>query len=173
MRGPKPKTLSLSEAEYNELKALVRRHTTSQQHAFHPSLGGCGSGRSGAAFALRVVWRSTTASWHRPCSGQRAEGAACRRVHEQLDGDTRDEIIALLERLWHEHRFSPVLVTHAPLSRAMPSAWQSWAMARSLSDKGTRLMARWEASGDDAFPVQTSLGLVALRRLPRFSANGR
>ena len=33
MRGPKPKTLSLSEAEYNELKALVRRHTTPQQQA--------------------------------------------------------------------------------------------------------------------------------------------
>jgi putative ABC transport system ATP-binding protein len=29
-----------------------------------------------------------------------------------LDGDTRDEIIALLERLWHEHRFTLVLVTH-------------------------------------------------------------
>ncbi len=31
-----------------------------------------------------------------------------------LDGDTRDEIIALLERLWHEHRFTLVLVTHDP-----------------------------------------------------------
>src|SRR5260370_1260330 len=29
-----------------------------------------------------------------------------------LDDDTRDEIIALLERLWHEHRFILVLVTH-------------------------------------------------------------
>lgn len=29
-----------------------------------------------------------------------------------LDDDTRDEIIALLERLWHEHRFTLVLVTH-------------------------------------------------------------
>jgi len=31
-----------------------------------------------------------------------------------LDGDTRDEIIALLERLWQEHRFTLVLVTHDP-----------------------------------------------------------
>ncbi|SRR6266704_1133495 len=31
-----------------------------------------------------------------------------------LDGDTRDEILALLERLWHEHRFTLVLVTHDP-----------------------------------------------------------
>jgi len=31
-----------------------------------------------------------------------------------LDGDTRDEIIALLERLWHAHRFTLVLVTHDP-----------------------------------------------------------
>jgi putative ABC transport system ATP-binding protein len=29
-----------------------------------------------------------------------------------LDDDTRDEIIALLERLWHAHRFTLVLVTH-------------------------------------------------------------
>jgi putative transposase len=33
MRGPKPETLNLSEAEQNELKALVRRHTTPQQQA--------------------------------------------------------------------------------------------------------------------------------------------
>jgi putative transposase len=33
MRGPKPKALSLSEAEHHELEALVRRHTTPQQHA--------------------------------------------------------------------------------------------------------------------------------------------
>lgn len=31
-----------------------------------------------------------------------------------LDGETRDEIIALLERLWHERRFTLVLVTHDP-----------------------------------------------------------
>lgn len=31
-----------------------------------------------------------------------------------LDGNTRDEIIALLERLWQEHRFTLVLVTHDP-----------------------------------------------------------
>jgi putative ABC transport system ATP-binding protein len=31
-----------------------------------------------------------------------------------LDGETRDEIIALLERLWQEHRFTLVLVTHDP-----------------------------------------------------------
>ena len=31
-----------------------------------------------------------------------------------LDGETRDEIIALLERLWHEHHFTLVLVTHDP-----------------------------------------------------------
>src|SRR6266702_465190 len=31
-----------------------------------------------------------------------------------LDGDTRDEMLALLERLWHEHRFTLVLVTHDP-----------------------------------------------------------
>jgi putative ABC transport system ATP-binding protein len=31
-----------------------------------------------------------------------------------LDGDTRDEIIALLERLWQEHCFTLVLVTHDP-----------------------------------------------------------
>jgi putative ABC transport system ATP-binding protein len=29
-----------------------------------------------------------------------------------LDDDTRDELIALLERLWHTHRFTLVLVTH-------------------------------------------------------------
>lgn len=29
-----------------------------------------------------------------------------------LDSDTRDELIALLERLWREHRFTLVLVTH-------------------------------------------------------------
>jgi putative ABC transport system ATP-binding protein len=29
-----------------------------------------------------------------------------------LDDDTRDEIIALLEQLWHEHRYTLVLVTH-------------------------------------------------------------
>lgn len=29
-----------------------------------------------------------------------------------LDSDTRDELIALLDRLWHEHRFTLVLVTH-------------------------------------------------------------
>jgi putative transposase len=33
MRGPKPKPLDLSEAERNELKALVRRHSTPQQVA--------------------------------------------------------------------------------------------------------------------------------------------
>ena len=33
MRGPKPETLNLSEAEYNELKALVHRHTTPQRQA--------------------------------------------------------------------------------------------------------------------------------------------
>jgi putative transposase len=33
MRGPKPQTLSLSEAERKELKALVRRHSTPQQLA--------------------------------------------------------------------------------------------------------------------------------------------
>ena len=33
MRGPKPETLNLSEAEQNELKALVHRHTTPQQQA--------------------------------------------------------------------------------------------------------------------------------------------
>jgi len=33
MRGPQPKALSLSQAEYNELKALVRRHTTPKPHA--------------------------------------------------------------------------------------------------------------------------------------------
>jgi putative ABC transport system ATP-binding protein len=29
-----------------------------------------------------------------------------------LDENTRDEIIALLEQTWHEHRFTFVLVTH-------------------------------------------------------------
>jgi putative transposase len=33
MRGPKPEPLSLGEAEQNELKALVRRHSTPQQQA--------------------------------------------------------------------------------------------------------------------------------------------
>lgn len=33
MRGPKPETLNLSEAEQNELKALVHRHTTPQRQA--------------------------------------------------------------------------------------------------------------------------------------------
>ena len=33
MRGPKPQTLSLSEAERKELKALVHRHSTPQQLA--------------------------------------------------------------------------------------------------------------------------------------------
>jgi putative transposase len=33
MRGPKPKNLDLSEVERNELKALVRRHSTPQQVA--------------------------------------------------------------------------------------------------------------------------------------------
>jgi putative transposase len=33
MRGPKPKNLDLSEVERNELKALVRRHSTPQQMA--------------------------------------------------------------------------------------------------------------------------------------------
>jgi putative transposase len=33
MRGPKPQTLSLSEAERKELKLLVRRHSTPQQLA--------------------------------------------------------------------------------------------------------------------------------------------
>lgn len=31
-----------------------------------------------------------------------------------LDGDTRNEIIALLNRLWQEHHFTLVLVTHDP-----------------------------------------------------------
>jgi putative transposase len=33
MRGPKPQTLTLSQAERNELKTLVRRHSTPQQLA--------------------------------------------------------------------------------------------------------------------------------------------
>ena len=33
MRGPKPETLNLSEAEQNDLNALVHRHTTPQQQA--------------------------------------------------------------------------------------------------------------------------------------------
>ena len=33
MRGPKPKSLNLSEVERKELKTLVRRHSTPQQMA--------------------------------------------------------------------------------------------------------------------------------------------
>jgi transposase len=65
MRGPKPKTLSLSEAEYNELEALVRRHTTPQQYALRARMileAADGKNNSQIAHELKVC-ADTVRAW--------------------------------------------------------------------------------------------------------------
>lgn len=86
MRGPKPKPLSLSEGEQNELKALVCRHSTPQQQALRGRMilaAADGKNNSQIARELKVCV-DTVRAWRERWLGLQAIPLADLPIHERL-----------------------------------------------------------------------------------------
>lgn len=86
MQGPKPKILSLSEGEQNELKALVRRYTTPQQQALRGRMilaAADGKNNSQIARELKVCV-DTVRAWRERWLELQAIPLADLPIHERL-----------------------------------------------------------------------------------------
>jgi len=86
MRGPKPPTIDLTEAERQGLTALARRHTTPQQIALRAHIVlAAAAGQNNAAIARQLgVSVETARLWRGRWLGLRAAGRAALPVEERL-----------------------------------------------------------------------------------------
>jgi putative transposase len=87
MRGPKPEALALSEQEHNELEALVRRHSTSQQLALRGRMIlGAAEGKNNSQIARELhVCVDTVRSWRTRWIGLRAVPLEDLSARERLE----------------------------------------------------------------------------------------
>jgi putative transposase len=86
MRGPQPSELRLSEAEQNELEALVRRHSTPQQLAHRARIIlAAGEGKRNGPIARELgVCVDTVRKWRMHWIGLQAIGLEDLSVSERL-----------------------------------------------------------------------------------------
>ena len=87
MRGPKPQACTLSEKEHNDLEALVRRHSTSQQVALRGRMIlAAADGKNNSQIARELgVGVDTVRSWRRRWIGLQAVPLEELSVSERLE----------------------------------------------------------------------------------------